>query len=81
VHRQRSTYFSSFEATTSLTQGVCGSWAGDIFKCKLIPLQQALQRGMYGSIDMHQHIGQLNKIFPEGVCDYQQGDIDRPAKI
>lgn len=58
-----------------------GNWAGDIFKCKLISLEQAIDRGFYGTVAVNDYIEQLDKIFPSGVCDHQQGDMGRPASI
>lgn len=52
---------------------------GSIFKCSLKALDTALSDGTYGNWapDTTQ-IGQLRQIFPEGVCDYSQGDQGRP---
>ncbi|KGK01183.1 DUF6351 family protein [Thalassotalea sp. ND16A] len=58
-----------------------GNWAGDIFKCKLIPLEQAIDRGFYGTVAINDYVEQLAKIFPTGVCDHQQGDMGRPVSI
>ena len=58
-----------------------GTWAGDIFKCQLIPVSQAITRGDYGNIDVSDIESQLVEIFPEGVCDYRQADIGRPNDI
>lgn len=58
-----------------------GGWAGDIFKCKLISLEQAIERGFYGANDIEIHMPLMKKIFPSGVCDHQQGDLGRPEGI
>ena len=57
------------------------AWAGDMFKCSLIPIKNAAASGLYGDIDMSDYIEQLEKIFPTGVCDYTQKDIGRPTDI
>ncbi len=58
-----------------------GPWAGDMFKCQLMPVQQALEQGVYGSIDMGRYQQQLEQIFPDGVCDYTKTDLGRPDDI
>jgi len=58
-----------------------GTWAGDIFKCQLISVNQAIKRGVYRNIDVTDITEQLNEIFPQGVCDYQQSDVGRPRDI
>lgn len=50
---------------------VAGSdWQGDVFKCQLKPVQQALADGDYGDRDMAGYVADLERIFPQGVCDY-----------
>ena len=54
---------------------------GDTFKCALKPLATALADGSYPPA-VHFSAGQqawLARIFPQGVCDYGQGDVGRPA--
>lgn len=52
---------------------------GSIFKCSLKALDTALSDGTYGNwVPDTTQIGQLREIFPEGVCDYSQGDQGRP---
>ncbi|GLX78338.1 hypothetical protein tinsulaeT_16780 [Thalassotalea insulae] len=57
------------------------NWAGDMFKCPLIPVTEAIERGFYGQHLMTQHLGELKQIFPDGVCDYQERDLGRPADL
>ncbi len=57
------------------------SWAGDMFKCPLIPVAEAIKRGFYGKHLMTQHLGLLKQIFPQGVCDYSGRDLGRPADL
>ncbi len=55
--------------------------AGDIFKCHLQPVKTALDKGVYGSIDMSSYQQILEKIFPQGVCDYSKGDMGKPTDL
>jgi len=54
---------------------------GSLFKCHVQSIEQAIERGVYGGIDMKPHLKRLKKIFPEGVCDFSKGDMGRPADI
>lgn len=47
-------------------------WQGDVFKCHLKPVRQALSDGDYGQTDMAPYIDELERVFPQGVCDYGQ---------
>ncbi len=58
-----------------------GTWAGDIFKCQLIPVQAAYDKGIYGATVDRQYIKELARIFPDGVCDYKQPDLGRPIDL
>ncbi len=58
-----------------------GDLKDDIFKCKLEPIEDALQDATYGSIDMSGQIDQLKKIFPNGVCNYSEGDAGKPDNL
>ncbi len=58
-----------------------GSWAGDLFKCHLIPVESAIGEGFYGDKDLSAFLPILNRIFPTGVCDYRQGDVGRPENL
>ncbi|GGC00075.1 hypothetical protein GCM10011352_27870 [Marinobacterium zhoushanense] len=48
---------------------------GDLFKCKLIDVDNALARGDYAPVDMSAYRDRLKQIFPQGVCDYSQPGI------
>ncbi len=56
-----------------------GPITGDVFKCHLIPVDDAIAMGLYGGVafDAAQR-ARLDAIFPTGVCDYAQGDARRP---
>ena len=57
-----------------------GPITGDIFKCHLQPLDEAIKKGVYGSIELSPNDKtRLEDIFPEGVCDYTQGDKYKPT--
>ncbi|GGO88596.1 hypothetical protein GCM10011348_44410 [Marinobacterium nitratireducens] len=43
---------------------------GDLFKCHLVSVDDALAHGLYGSVDMNGYRNRLQHIFPDGVCDY-----------
>jgi len=56
-------------------------YAGDIFKCHLRPVTDALARGVYAPVDLSAYREELLRIFPDGVCDYTLGDAGRPDKL
>ena len=58
-----------------------GPWSGSIFSCHKVPVTQAIKQGVYGDIDMSSYQQKLTQIFPDGVCDYQQGDQARPSQL
>lgn len=51
---------------------------GMIFKCYLQTIEDALEQGVYGRVDMRPYSKDLKRIFPDGVCNYARGDIGRP---
>lgn len=59
-----------------------GDIKGDVFKCHLIPVEEAIARGFYDPvvIDPATQVF-LGQIFPNGVCDYTQGDMGRPVDL
>lgn len=56
-------------------------YAGDIFKCRLQPVDAAIASGVYAPVDVSAHRNELRRIFASGVCDYSLGDSARPAAI
>jgi hypothetical protein len=57
-----------------------GNIKGDVFKCHLQSVDEAIDAGVYDGISLtEQTIARLKEIFPDGVCDYTQGDVGRPA--
>ena len=57
-----------------------GPITGDVFKCHLQSVDDAIAAGVYGGVtfDAAQR-ARLDQIFPTGVCDYSLGDARRPA--
>lgn len=52
---------------------------GDVFKCALKPVAAALADGTYGAVSFSAaQQAWLARIFPDGVCDYRQGDVGKP---
>ncbi len=56
---------------------------GDVFKCALKPVTQALRDGSYpaGEAWTAPQQAWLRRIFPHGVCDYSQPDQGRPPAL
>ena len=64
-------------ATSRIVAG--GPITGDIFKCHLIPVADAIAGGIYGPVELDDaQQTRLEAIFPSGVCDYTRGDARRP---
>ena len=57
-----------------------GSIKGDVFKCALKPVEAALADGTYPPAVQFSaaQASWLQRIFPQGVCDYAQKDAGRP---
>jgi hypothetical protein len=56
-----------------------GPFEGGIFKCALMPVAEAISRGTYGAwAPSDAERARLAQIFPEGVCDWDRGDVGRP---
>jgi hypothetical protein len=58
---------------------------GDVYKCRLQPVDEAIAAGLYGDwTPTADEVDQLEAIFPNGVCDYRQpgvGDPRAPAFV
>jgi hypothetical protein len=52
---------------------------GDMFKCALKPVSAALADGTYKTDFTSSQRAWLERIFPQGVCDYSQRDQGRPG--
>ncbi len=57
------------------------SYVGDIFKCHLQPVAEAVDRGVYAPFDIGPYLHRVEKVFPNGVCDYSRGDAARPPGL
>ena len=57
-----------------------GPITGDVFKCALQSVEQAISKGIYGTAtdEILSRADDLQRIFPDGVCDYSQPDQGRP---
>ena len=66
--------------TYSTTRRVAGGpFEQSIFKCQLIPVDQAVGRGFYGAwVPTADQVNRLRTIFPQGVCDYSRPDAGLP---
>ena len=54
---------------------------GDVFKCVLQPIDDAIAAGLYGGTTFSPvQLAQLHAVFPDGVCDYTKGDARRPDR-
>lgn len=55
-------------------------YAGDLFKCQLKSVNDAIADGTYGGVSFNAaQLAQLQTIFPDGVCDYKMPDLGKPA--
>lgn len=70
-----------FPAFQSPRDAAGGPLTGDIFKCHLKTVNLALGDGTYGEVDMQPYAYHLAQVFPDGVCDFTQGDAGRPVLI
>lgn len=66
----------------STTRRVAGGpFEQSLFKCQLIPVDQAVGRGFYGQwTPTAEQVNTLRTIFPDGVCDYTQPDAGLPPE-
>jgi len=56
-----------------------GNIKGDLFKCHLQTVADAIEKGVYDPIEIDAATqARLELIFPDGVCDYTKGDAGRP---
>ena len=55
-----------------------GPWAGSVFKCQRISVREALNKGIYLPINMTAYREELERTFPDGVCDYSKPDLGNP---
>jgi hypothetical protein len=59
-----------------------GPFQKSIFKCQLIPVREAIDRGFYGVwTPSASDQARLERIFPSGVCDYSKPDAGLPPEL
>lgn len=69
--------FPTFKSTRIVAGGPI---EGGIFKCHTQSVDQAVASGAYGSwVPTAAQVNRLKQIFPDGVCDWNLGDVGRPA--
>ena len=56
-------------------------YVGDILKCHLQSVDDAIAGDMYAPVDVSSHRDELHRVFPTGVCDYSRGDAAKPAGV
>jgi hypothetical protein len=68
------------KSTSRIVAG--GPIEGGVFKCALQSVEDAIDRGLYGSWgpDAAQ-VARLQQIFPTGVCDYRKRDLGLPPEM
>ncbi len=44
----------------------------DTLKCQKIPVAKAVAKGVYGELNMKPYVDELETIFPNGVCEFNQ---------
>lgn len=54
---------------------------GSILKCQLQTLTQAIDSGLYQPINMRPYQTVIERIFPQGVCDYTKPDMGLPEDL
>ena len=71
---------SAFPLYSTSRRVAGGGIRGDVFKCALKPVPQAVADGEYGDrVFTASQLSFLNHVFPGGVCDYNQADLGIPA--
>ena len=45
--------------------------------CHLVSVKDAIESGVYAPLDASPYQTQLETLFPDGVCDYRQGDMTK----
>ena len=51
---------------------------GDVFKCELQSVNEAVEKGLYDPVDVANHVEEIKIIFPQGVCDYTRPGLGYP---
>lgn len=82
-HKSSGACLKEYPAFSTSRQVAGGPITDDVFKCALQPVERALAKGTYGqhTADIAEHIVQMRKIFPTGVCNYNLPDQGRPLVL
>ncbi|MFV8782419.1 DUF6351 family protein [Microbulbifer sp. SA54] len=58
-----------------------GPITGDVFKCSLQPVERAIAKGVYGMATsaLIDRIDDLRRVFPDGVCNYNEPGQGQPG--
>jgi hypothetical protein len=69
-----------FEVKSTSRIQAGGPIAGDVFKCRTMPVATAVTEGLYGTWRPDAGaVSRLEAIFPEGVCDYALPGVAEPG--
>ncbi len=79
--RPAGTCMQDFPTYQSPRDAAGGPLTGDIFKCHLQSIEDAIQAGEYGDIDMLPYNNWLEIIFADGVCNYAMADMGLPDDL
>ncbi len=79
--RSKGTCTQRYPVYTNARIQAGGPWQGAVFQCHRIPVTEALAQGLYQPAPMGAYRAELERIFPQGVCDYRFGDAARPADL
>ncbi len=72
---------SQFQIYSTSRRVAGGPFEQSLFKCRLIPVAEAIGRGYYGVwVPDAAQQATLAAIFPQGVCDYSQPDAGLPPE-
>lgn len=80
-HQENGTCTNRFPIYSNSRIKAGAPWQGSIFKCHTIPIETAIENGMYGDLDLYEKVSVLKQTFPNGVCDYTLGDMGRPKHL
>jgi hypothetical protein len=68
-----------FPVYSSSRRQAGGPYEGGVWKCRLQPIERAIDKGLYGDWrPTAAEKARLGQIFPEGVCDYTKPDAGKP---
>jgi hypothetical protein len=54
---------------------------GDVFRCALEDVDEFTRAGGYGPVDMEPYLRHLRRVFPDGVCNYEEVEPYRPSLV